>query len=384
MTAPPQRSITPPRPPPLPSAVIARNATWSRAVGHPLESLSLQDARELRLLLCGESVIDWHRLDLEDETDVKRLLRLNSLDTDDPRDLRRLDDLRAQAARYLGETLNLRLEEHLVKDTPCIQLPLIASTSGKYQRQACVLLKAMHIIHHLDARELRTMLAISDNAIFSLVEQQVAKMFDELRAAGAPVMEFAWSRKTRESHITKLLVKRETSAARVFDRLRFRLIVEQPEDLLPTLHVVLRRCIPFNYVVPGQTVNTLVGLDGLSGVAPPASSSNAEHPLATPNTVQNEFSSQGYRILNFIADLPVRVDSLLSETERERSSDRGRVVFVLAEFQIMDVPTAEANERGESSHAQYKLRQLQRVRERLLREPKSSASDSSPGHSGSG
>ena len=49
------------------------------------------------------------------------------------------------------------------------------------------------------------------------------------------------------------------------------------------------------------------------------------------------------------------------------------VVFVLAEFQIVHRARAAANERGDSSHAKYKHRQHQRVRERLLREPKKSS-----------
>ena len=52
------------------------------------------------------------------------------------------------------------------------------------------------------------------------VERSVADLFEQLRSSGVPVAEFAWSRKTKESLVTKLLVKRETSAARVFDRLR--------------------------------------------------------------------------------------------------------------------------------------------------------------------
>jgi uncharacterized protein (TIGR04552 family) len=73
-------------------------------------------------------------------------------------------------------------------------------------------------------------------------------------------------------------------------------------------------------------------------------------------------------MLNFIADLPFRVDSLLEAGSR-LAEERGRVVFVLAEFQVMDAVTAAHNEEGDSAHARYKLRQHQRVKERLLRVP---------------
>lgn len=351
------------QPDPFFSAFLASQALWQ--VGG-LGELSLQDLGEIQLLLRGQSVIDWHRLAMQSPDDVRRLLALNSLDLEDAKDRERLADLRQQAARYIVEVLKLRLDETIADKLPWEQLPLIASgKAGPQQRMACMLLKVMHIIYHLDARELRTTLAISDNDIFSLVEESVTRMFDELRTSGVPVVEFSWSRKTKESQVTKLLLKRETSAARVFDRLRFRLIVRHAADLVPTLRILLHRCIPFNYIIPGQTVNTLIDLDSLKVLE--QEGFDTEDPSQATG-VANEFSGKSFRLLNFIADLPVRVDSLLPESVR--ADGHNHVVFVTAEFQIMDKGTAEANEQGENSHQQYKHRQHQHVRVRLLREPR--------------
>jgi uncharacterized protein (TIGR04552 family) len=157
-----------------------------------------------------------------------------------------------------------------------------------------------------------------------------------------------------------MLVKRETSAARVFDRLRFRLIVKQRDDLLPTLRTMLRKLIPFNYVVPGQTVNNLIDLRELDSIGPSRLTTDEGRGVDT-----NEFSAANFRAVNFIADLPVRVDSLVSPEQLD--GERGNVVFVLAEFQLIDMATAKANEEGESSHDAYKTRQHSRVRERMLR-----------------
>ncbi|HFE46824.1 MAG TPA: TIGR04552 family protein [Nannocystis exedens] len=344
---------------------VSTHARWRRAEG--LGGLSLEDINEIQLLLRGHSVVDWHRLAFTDEAEVRLLLALNCINLDDPQDCERLREVRLQAVRYITEVLKIRLDERIASTLPWLQLPLIASgKSGGAQRQACMLLKVMHIIYHLDARELRTTLAVSDNQIFSLVEENVTLMVDALRTAGVSIVEFSWSRKTKESLITKMLSKRETNAARVFDRLRFRLIVRERSDLVPALHIMLRRCIPFNYVVPGQTVNTLIDLDRLTSSAP-------EEAFAAQTEVDgaetNEFSGAGFKILNFIADLPVRVGDLLLPEDR-RAQGRGNVVFVLAEFQVLDRRTAESNEQGENSHAQYKHRQHQHVRVRLLREPR--------------
>ena len=42
------------------------------------------------------------------------------------------------------------------------------------------------------------------------------------------------------------------------------------------------------------------------------------------------------------------------------------MVFVLTEFQIVDMRTSQANELGENSHERYKERQVQRVKARLM------------------
>lgn len=346
----------------------------------PLAELKLQDANELRLLLRGESVVDWFRLDYESEADSRRLLALNALDWDDARDRERVEILRANAVDYLRRVLKLHIDEEVASTAPFVDLPLMASGvvgGRKQQRNACTLLKVMHILYHLDARELRTKLALSDIELFESVEHSVLEVFDQLRAVGAPVVEFQWSRKTRASLVTKMLVKRETSAARVFDRLRFRLIVKSREDILPTLRIMLRQLIPFNYVVPGQTVNTLVELAELEALGPSR--------LATDEgrrADQNEFSGANFRVINFIADLPVRVDSFVDASEID--GELGNVVFVLAEFQILDVETARTNEQGESSHVAYKTRQHARVRERMLRVPSGHKKNGNGDDKGSG
>ncbi|MCA9654867.1 MAG: TIGR04552 family protein [Myxococcales bacterium] len=329
---------------------------------------NLQDLHEIRLLLRGDSVVDWYRLALNSDDDVRRMLRVNGFEPDDRGDMQRLEKLRAEAVRYITGSLGLRLDSVVATELPALTLPLLASRNSRHARHACVLLKVMHIIYHLDARELRTILPIADDVLFAAVERNVVELFDQLRESGVPVAEFAWSRKVKASLITKLLVKRETNAARVFDRLRFRLVVEREADLLPTLNLILRRFIPFNYVVPGQTDNTLIDVAQIERRLARARDVTVTPAGGAPPF--NEFSGEGYQVLNFIADLPVRVDRLLANTPDAHLAPPGSVVFVLAEFQVVDRKRAEANEQGERSHARYKHRQYHRVRERLLRAPK--------------
>jgi len=187
----------------------------------------------------------------------------------------------------------------------------------------------------------------------------VLQVVEQLRAAGAPLTEFEWSRKPRDSQITKLLAKRSTLAANIYDKLRFRLIVPTQADLVPMLATLSRQLIPFNYIVPGESVNQLVDLRAvLEREALPASS-----PTEMP---YNEFSGPEYRIVNFVADLPLRLERLISRAELP--PELSHVVFVLTEFQVCDKQTSIRNESGASSHEAYKARQHERVRMRLFRD----------------
>jgi uncharacterized protein (TIGR04552 family) len=81
---------------------------------------------------------------------------------------------------------------------------------------------------------------------------------------------------------------------------------------------------------------------------------------------RNEFSGPDYRVVNFVADVPLRVDNVLS-FQSERLRALGGVVFTAVEFQVVDRTTADANESGENKHSLYKLRQRAKVKERLER-----------------
>jgi uncharacterized protein (TIGR04552 family) len=125
------------------------------------------------------------------------------------------------------------------------------------------------------------------------------------------------------------------------------------------LATLARQLIPFNYVVPGESVNQLIDLKQvLSG-----ESMSRRLPTEVP---YNEFSGPEYRIINFVADLPLRLERLVPK--HEMAPEISHVVFVLTEFQVCDKTTAQRNETGASSHEAYKQRQHERVRMRLFRD----------------
>src|SRR5207247_1864814 len=78
-----------------------------------LEQATLADLEALRLLVQGDSIIDWHRLAFTDQPAIDRFLRINEFDPDSDDDLNRLEELREEAVDYLARNFNYRIPEEL-------------------------------------------------------------------------------------------------------------------------------------------------------------------------------------------------------------------------------------------------------------------------------
>lgn len=333
--------------------------------------IDLHDAEALRLVLAGGSVIDWHKAAFPDRASVDRLLRLHLLDPTDANDLRRLRYVFHEAVSYVEEFRGMRLPPELRDPTDVRDVFLWASdTSGFRRRQmlSCMLLKLMHVISHLEAADLKLRASTSEYELLRLAHHEVVVHADAMRKSGVPLVAFYGSRKTRASIIQKLLAKRDNIAATIFDKLRYRLVVPTRDDILPALTWLLRYVVPFNHVLPGQSHNNLVSPDALLAHLPPEDHEALQPDTAGPvqqDTTKNEFSGSTYRMINFIADLPVRLPNTALPGEPDPAT--GRIVFALVEFQLVDQATADANECGENAHDRYKERQWERVKDRLGR-----------------
>jgi uncharacterized protein (TIGR04552 family) len=369
--APPSTPTPTPTTPALASSAPVTTPALPRKLRY--EDFSLADVTGIRNLLRGGSVIDWHRLYFVDRDEVDRFLRVNELDPRDDDDMRRLAELREQAVEYLERHLGFQIPDEVAHGVPPRDLMLVASQKGKRRTYACIVLKVMHVMHHLAGRELLTKLPVSADQIFHLVEEKVLRTVEELKSVGCPIVEFEWSRKHADSLITKLLAKKESIAADVYDKLRFRMITHTEEQLVFAMRELTQRLIPFNYVIPGQSVNDIIRIRetldrsaALRRFLPEITDLAAVAADKRPSP-QNEFSGPGYRVINFVADLPVRMDRFLCRTPDDPLfNENGTIVFVLTEFQIIDARTAENNESGENSHEKYKERQMMRVKQRLM------------------
>lgn len=330
--------------------------------------LSLMEVEAMRLVLSGGSVVDWQRLAFTSPEQVDDFLASQRIDLEIPEDRERVRYVFNEAVSYLEEHLYLRFPRDLRNPDDIRDIFMAASDASGFRRRqvlCCVALKLMHVIHHMEAAELKSKIPVAEAELFDLAEGDILRRARKMRESGLPVLSFYGSRKARSSVITKLISKKENLAATIFDKLRFRVVVDHADVLAPTLAYLTQHFFPFNYVIPGQSHNNLLAPADVVSCLPPDTELQelVDYPgLHTGG--KNEFSGASYRMINFIVDYPVRVpDRYITGLPFEL----GRVVFVMVEFQLVDEETARLNEAGENAHMLYKARQYETVSRRLVR-----------------
>lgn len=353
---------------PSPSQLPALQEDVSLPIERSSYSRSMADLAALRVILQGESVIDTSRLYFSDRTAVDQFLRLNGYDTDSPMDLERLWSIHQEAVAYLAEIHRYTLPREIEDPNEIHDLFLQASSGGshKFHRYACVTLKVMHILNHLLGRELVFNMSLPEAQLLERLSAKIFGVIDKMRADGIAVQEFAAGKKKRTSLVTKLLAKRSTLASQIFDRLRCRIHVATKDDLIKTLIFFSRHLFPFNYVVPGQSQNNIVLAADLARVLELPVNDVVKHwqPQATEEADTEEtqgpnvFSGKGYRNVNFVVDIPLRVDDVAP-------NEAPAIAFAQTEIQLVDAETEKENNLGENAHPAYKKRQLMMVRKRL-------------------
>ncbi len=337
-----------------------------------LDKFQLFDLDIVRLSLTDENILDWTRLNLTDK-DAEALCKNHCLDLNDPSDIALIERIRDESIAYLQEEFDFPMPSP-IRNASLFELFKIASNSNTRHRQfcACTLLKAMHIINHFDAGEARQALQITDQQLFQKAEARIYQTISHMMADRLPIVEFMGGRKQRASMVTKLLSKDDPLAAQLFDKIRFRVVTATRDDVLPAINFLSRNLFPFNYILPGESYNTLfpfatfIGnnthLRELASQLNGRSNMNDElNPM-----VSNVHSSPQYHVVHWVADMPVRIEDFKNAFITDGVNPVPRpIIYVRAEIQILDRKTHRQNERGEAAHIRYKERQKVSVLEKL-------------------
>lgn len=369
---------------------MARSKKLRQEAFHSLDRFTTADLELVRLILRGGGVLDWRRLNFN-ASERKAFCRVHGLDLGNDHDVALVERIRDEAVVYLQEHFEFPIPRP-VRNASLLDLLGMAADDGNRHRRlcACTLLKAMHMINHFDASEARQALKMTDQELFRFAERRIYQTVSKMMADRLPVVEFMGGRKQRASMVTKLLSKGNPLAAQLFDKMRFRVITATREDVLPVINFLARNLFPFNYVLAGESYNTLLPFFSFC--------SEHEHLAKLLDKLQldpnledrmqpltNEHTSPRYKVVHWVADLPLRVPDFQNAYLTDGINPIPRpILYVRAELQILDRRAHRENERGDASHRRYKTRQREAVAERLkvgLRQPVEGADELSGGGS---
>ena len=140
-----------------------------------LSDFTLADLEGIRVLLRGGSVVDWHRFNFAQESEAEAFVRAQEIDPGDEGDAARVTQVKEAAIDYLRRHFEFPVPKPVAKKD-LVGLLMLASSKGHRQICACAILKVMHIIHHLEARELLFVLPTADEEVFQWVEQKVYRV----------------------------------------------------------------------------------------------------------------------------------------------------------------------------------------------------------------
>jgi uncharacterized protein (TIGR04552 family) len=347
-----------------------------------LSEFSLSDLEMVRLILRGGSILDWHRLNL-DRSQCEALLRVHRIDLDDSDDLALVERIRDEAITYLRESFEFPVPGP-VREASLLDLFEMAADGSNRHRQlcACMLLKSMHTINHFDASEARQALKVSDQELFRIAERRIYQVVSRMMAERLPVVEFFGGRKRRTAMVTKLLSKQDPLSAQLFDKMRFRVVTATKDDILPTINFLSRNLFPFNYVLAGESYNTLLPFASYCRENEHLSELVDQLQLDTEiedrlQPMVNVHSSPEYKVVHWVADMPLKLEDFREAFHTDGINPVPRpVIYVRAEIQLLDRRSHRENERSDAAHGLYKERQASFVADRLKVGLKRSAADS--------
>jgi uncharacterized protein (TIGR04562 family) len=258
------------------------------------------------------------------------------------------------------------------------------SSAGSLHRWACALLRVMHVISQLHNDLFNYFSLEIQEEIFRPYRQFIQKdAVSGIRlTAGADSGEVIHLQKfdikpfkDSDSAITKLLAKPEEVAFGLMDKIGVRFVTGSLFDVFRVMRFLIYHHVvsPAN-VVPSQSNNTLfpsdLFLEVMEGLPRETDMPVAEiDKLLLSRLVKaegkarflekhNTFTSRDYRFIKFITRQLVRVTH--PETGKSFS------FFYPYEVQILDYEHYLRTLSGPASHDEYKSRQRQRARERVL------------------
>ncbi|MCX7944984.1 MAG: TIGR04552 family protein [Deltaproteobacteria bacterium] len=316
----------------------------------------------LGLILNGNSVVDFIRLHFNNDSEIDNFLKLNNFVLTEARAYKRIYHIYNDAINYLS-SLEIDIPQEFKELSDIRELFRYASYikgSKTLSKISCSILKVMHVLHHVESRELMYRSSISIEDLFSACEAKVSKAISELNRSGISIYHYSTCRENIFDRITKLIARKEIIAAQMFEKASFNIITEKKEDVLFVLRYLITNVFPFNYVVPGYSSSNYIDLVNILKSSDEYTKKIDRYQFTKESSNINSFADRVYMKV----DIPLDINSLGIKIDEETAENLGFTIFSLTEFTITDV---ESHRKTEQSYINQQNQRLLLKREAIAR-----------------
>ena len=338
-------------------------------------------------------------------------IRKNFLQSENP------DGLKLEIPRKILEMTDVR--ELFLMIGPNNNITLQPNDYPKFNMQnwACSILKVMHTIAHIDKDLRSSYFADIQKQIFDRFYRSIHRDIEGKLFLGdkaddpfrVDLVAFETKpKKSRDSIILKLLHKSENVAEDIFDRVGIRFVTHSPLGALQVIKYLKDKMIVMApNIKPSRSRNTLVYIEGfrtqldqlLNAVENEESDDTTlaqnfvrdVELITQPNSTNqgNPHSSEHYRAIQFTCRQLIKLRNPLYDDLKELKSlvkakpvdddvlktidridlkytQREIRFFYPFEVQVVDIKSADENEKGKSAHSEYKRSQIFTAMKRVM------------------
>ncbi len=374
----------------------------------------------LRLFLEGFSPVDLKTISVASMEEAQQFISAYGYDLNDDKEREEANQIHRESLEFLERYLCPSMTEDEPDLTPPDEirhprnlydlLLMNSSPDPLLSAWVCSLLRVMHTISHANLAARTPYFREVQSQILSPFEKHLFPNSENPVSLGqgdsaVPLKAcFFKRRKSRESLILKLLHKPDNVASEVYDRIGVKLITPTKVDAILALKYLRKQSlVSVPLLTPGRSRNTLVDLESFrqayeAMTAEKRSSCSEEETdleffrqmafrppgeaeLLEERLSANPFSSPQFSSIQFtcrrLVKVPHPATTLLNQLRRQTGDltlgvdlerhypKQLRFTFPF-EIQIMDWDNYVASHEGESSHINYKRRQLKAARKRVL------------------
>ncbi|GHG05868.1 TIGR04552 family protein [Thalassotalea marina] len=333
---------------------------------NPWRSTSIRTALE------GRSFIDAKRIHIHSEQEANAFLACYGFDLNDPADIAEIEQLRQEAIELIeqellndGEVIPQILKEH----HDVIYYILCASGHGERRLSPwCgAILRVLHTLAH--SHSYLNDLYHDDirQQIFGRFKEHIHHTSNECFLGDINLVEVEFRTvKSRRSVAMKLLHKAENVAADIFDWIGIRLVTHTRSDVIDVLSYLRQmHILTFANLKPSRSRNTLIDLkwvdecfqQGMSVEQIKEMMQHSAYPTKEQNQTVNQFSEISYHSVQITCRQRIKI---------LQPNGKYLCFFFPFEIQLLDRTSYMASRDGLASHAEYKKRQRNAVRKRVL------------------